>query len=394
MRTIAIIGTSLAGFSAAQQLRQQGFDGRLVLVGDEVHQPYDRPPLSKDFLQGKIDRAELALGDQSDFDDLDAQWRIGDPAVRLRSADASVELLSGERIEADGVVLATGATPRRLPGTDGIAGIHTLRTVDDAAALRDELTSGSRVVVIGAGFIGAEVASSCSHLGAEVTVVEAAELPLVHALGKEMASACADLHGDHGVRTRFGVGVDEVLSADGRVTGVRLAGGEELPADVVVVGIGVRPNIEWLADSGLGLDDGVSCDAGGITGLSNIAAVGDVAHVHRPHLGRSTRAEHWTAATTQPRVAVRNLLAGNTVEHHNEVPYFWSDQYGVRIQFAGAARPGSEVRVVDGDVEDRSFLAHYEHDGQLVAVLGFNQPKAFGRARRQIARPGLITLSS
>ncbi|GAB3288441.1 NAD(P)/FAD-dependent oxidoreductase [Parasphingorhabdus pacifica] len=393
MRSIAVIGTSLAGFSAAEQLRHQGFDGQLVLVGEEVHPPYDRPPLSKDFLQGKIDRDALALGDQSDLDELEARWHIGDPAVRLHSADASVELLSGERIGVDGVVVATGATPRCLPGTDGIAGIHTLRTLDDAAALHEELTSASRVVVIGAGFVGAEVASSCSHLGAEVTVVEAAELPLAHALGQDMAAACAELHSDHGVRTRFGVGVGDIRSAAGRVTGIRLVTGEELPADIVVVGIGVRPNIGWLADSGLGLDDGVRCDAGGITDLPNIAAVGDVAHVHRPHLGYATRAEHWTAATNQPRAAMRNLLAGNTVEHHNETPYFWSDQYGVRIQFAGSVPPGAEVRVVGGDIDARSFLVHYEHDGQLVAVLAFNQPKAFARTRRQIAQPGLIAPS-
>ncbi|QUH02177.1 FAD-dependent oxidoreductase [Saccharopolyspora erythraea] len=390
MRSIAVIGASLAGYSAAQQLRAQGFGGRLVLVGDEVHPPYDRPPLSKDFLLGKVDADALALGEKSDLDDLEAQWLVGDPAVRLSRTDGAVELLSGERVGVDGVVIATGATPRRLPGTEGIAGIHTLRTLDDAARLREQLTSASRVVVIGAGFIGAEVASSCSYLGADVTVVEAAELPLVHALGRSMAAACAELHGDHGVRTRFGVGVAGILSAAGQVTGVRLASGEELPADVVVVGIGVRPNTGWLADSGLTIEDGVRCDAGGITDLPNIAAVGDVAQVHRPHLGYATRTEHWAAATAQPRAAVRNLLAGTTVEHHDDTPYFWSDQYGSRIQFAGSVTPGAQARVVEGDVEDRSFLTHYEHEGRLVAVLAFNQPKAFGRARRQIAKPGLV----
>ena len=394
MRQIAVVGTSLSGFSAAQQLRAQGFDGRLVLIGDEVHLPYDRPPLSKDFLLGKVDRDALPLGEQSDFDDLEAEWRTGDRAVRLRCADAAIELLSGDWVGVDGVVVATGATPRRLPGTEGIAGIHTLRTLDDAAALREELTGNPQVVVIGAGFIGAEVASSCSSLGADVTVVEAAELPLVHALGEEMASACAELHTDHGVSVRFGVGVEEILSAAGHVTGVRLRSGEELPADIVVVGIGVSPNTGWLADSGLSLDDGVHCDAGGVSDLPNVVAVGDVARVHRPHLGRATRTEHWTSANTQPRAAMRNLMAGSTVEQHDDVPYFWSDQYGVRIQFAGSVPPGAEARVVDGDIEDRRFLAHYERDGELVGVLGFNHSKAFGRARRQIAKPGLITALS
>ncbi|GAA0536957.1 pyridine nucleotide-disulfide oxidoreductase [Saccharopolyspora subtropica] len=389
MRTIAVVGTSLAGYSAAQQLRAQGFEGRLVMVGDEVHLPYDRPPLSKDFLLGKIDQDALALADQSDIDELAAEWRTGDPAVRLRCSDASIELLSGERIGADGVVIATGAAPRTLPGTEGIAGVHALRTLEDAARLRDELAGDRRVVVVGAGFIGAEVASSCAALGLDVTLVEAAELPLVHALGLRMAAACVELHGDHGVRVRLGTGVEQIRSGSDRVTGVRLTSGEELPADVVVVGIGVSPNTGWLADSGLTLADGVGCDAGGVTELPNVVAVGDVARVHRPDLGRSVRTEHWTAASSQPRAAIRNLLAGRTVEHHDDVPYFWSDQYGVRIQFAGTVQPGDEVTVVDGDVADRCFLAHYERGGRLVGVLAFNQPRAFGRARRQIAKPAL-----
>lgn len=391
MRTVTVVGTSLAGFSAAQQLRAQGFDGRLVMVGAEVHLPYDRPPLSKGFLTGKTSRADLALGEQSDYDELEAEWVLGDPAVQLRPSNAGVELLSGEHIGADGVVVATGAAARSLPGTEELAGVHTLRTLDDAAALHDELSFGRpQVVVIGAGFIGAEITSSCLDLGLDVTLVEAAPLPLERALGPTMAQACADLHRDHRVDVRFGVGVEELHSAFGHVTGVRLSSGEILPADVVVTGVGVQPNTTWLANTGLGINDGVLCDAGGVTDLPNIVAVGDVARCYRPDLDRTSRIEHWATANGQPRVAVGNLLAGSTVEHHTDVPYFWSDQYGVRIQFAGAVHPDDDVRIVDGAVDDRRFLAHYERQGQPVGVLAFNNPRAFGRARRQLTRPSLI----
>jgi 3-phenylpropionate/trans-cinnamate dioxygenase ferredoxin reductase subunit len=388
MRTIAVVGTSLGGFSAAQQLRAQGFDGRLVLVGDEVHLPYDRPPLSKEFLLGKLDRADLALGEQADYDELEADWLPGDPAVRLHATDSALELRSGARVDVDGVVIATGAAARTLPDSGDIAGVHTVRTLDDASALRDELTGGDpRVVVVGAGFIGAEVASTCASLGLHVTIVESAPVPLARALGSGMAQVCTGLHEDHGVAVRSGVGVEELQTAGGRVVGVRLSSGEVLPAEVVVVGIGVHPNTGWLAGSGITLGDGVVCDAGGVTDLPHVVAVGDVARVERPDLGRSLRMEHWTATSTQPRVAVRNLLAGTTVEHHTDLPYFWSDQYGVRIQFAGSTRADDTVRVVDGDVDSRCFLAQYERDGQPVAVLALNQPRAFGRARRQLAKP-------
>ncbi len=388
MRTVTVVGSSLAGFSAAQQLRAQGFDGALVMVGAEPHLPYDRPELSKGFLTGKIECTDLALGDQSDYDELQADWVLGDPAVRLRRGSASVELASGQQIHTDGVVIATGASPRALPSTDGISGVHTLRTVEDATALRERLITGSpRVVVIGAGFIGAEVASSCAALGLDVTLVEASELPMARTWGHRIAVACMDLHRNHGVSLRLGTSVDGISTDGHRVTGVRLSNGADLPADVVVVGIGVRPNTGWLTDSGLELHDGVSCDAGGVTDLPNIVAAGDVARVYRPELDRSVRTEHWTSATNQPRVAVHNLLAGRTLQHHADLPYFWSDQYGVRIQFAGSAQHDDDFHLVDGTIEDHCFLAHYQREGQLVGVLAFNQPRGFGRARRQLAKP-------
>ncbi|WP_328741631.1 FAD-dependent oxidoreductase [Streptomyces caniferus] len=385
MKSVAVIGASLAGLYAARSLRSQGFDGRLVIVGDECHGPYDRPPLSKDFLTGTTDPGQLALADAEEIAELDAEWLLGTRATGLDTGARTVLLDGGRSLTTDGVVLATGAAPRLLPGPVP-AGVHTLRTLDDAQALRADLAPAPvRVVVIGGGFIGAEVASSCAALGHDVTVVEAAPLPLVPQLGHAMAEVCAALHADHGVTLLTGTGVARLHSeGDGRrVTGVELTDGRLLPADVVVVGIGVRPRTAWLTDSGLPLDDGVLCDAGCVTPLPAVVAVGDVARVD------GARAEHWTSATEQAAVAARNLLAGSTVATHRSLPYFWSDQYGVRIQFAGHRLPTDTPRILEGSPDDRSFLACYERDGRTTAVLALNRPRPFMWLRRELARAAL-----
>ncbi|WP_406111499.1 FAD-dependent oxidoreductase [Streptomyces sp. NBC_01003] len=379
MATVTVVGASLAGLYAARELRAQGFDGRLVIVGEEPHRPYDRPPLSKDFLVGKAGEDQLALSDVDETLELGAEWMFG---VRARGLDArgrTVLLEDGRTVSTDGVVIATGASPRRLPGP-ALAGVHTLRTLDDARSLRAELLRGPRrVVVIGGGFIGAETASSCAALGHAVTVVEAAPLPLLPQLGPEMAAVCAGLHARGGVELVTGVGV-AALHGDLTVHSVELADGRVLPADVVVVGIGAVPNTGWLAGSTLALNDGVLCDDGCVTALPQVVAVGDVARVG------GARAEHWTSATAQPRVAVRNLLAGRTVETVRPLPYFWSDQYGSRIQFAGRRRGGDLVRVIEGAMEDGSFLALYERGGETTAALAVNRPRPFTRVRRELAR--------
>lgn len=284
----------------------------------------------------------------------------------------------------DGVVIATGASARRLPG-DELAGVHTLRTLDDARALREELTQGPRrVVVIGGGFIGAETASSCAALGHTVTVVEAAPLPLVRQLGAEMAAVCAALHRRGGVDLVTGTGVAGLLGTVA-VTGVALADGRTLPADVVIVGIGATPNTAWLAGSSLTLNDGVQCDDGCMTALPQVVAVGDVARVG------GSRAEHWTSATEQPRVAVANLLAGRTSQTVRSLPYFWSDQYGARIQFAGRRRDGDTVRLTEGGLTDGTpaeggLLAVYESDGRTTAVLSVDRPRPSMQVRRELGR--------
>ncbi|MBP2479275.1 NADPH-dependent 2,4-dienoyl-CoA reductase/sulfur reductase-like enzyme [Crossiella equi] len=379
MRSVAVIGGALAGLSSARALRAQGFQGRLTIIGAEPHHPYDRPPLSKNYLLGTVTEQDLHLADEPDLAELDAEWLLGQTVSHLSPRLGALELATGRRLRSDGVVIATGATPRSLPGAEFLSGVHVLRTLDDARALRADLTEGSpRVVVVGAGFIGAEVAATCATLGLRVTIVEAASLPLAPVLGQEMAAHCLGLHADHGVRLLCGVGVQELLG-QGRVTGVALSDGRRLPADVVVVGIGVRPNTGWLDGSGLPVANGVTCDAGGVTALPNVVAVGDVANL----AGR--RVEHWTNAAEQPQVAVANLLAGRTVHTGQSAPYFWSDQYGVRIQFAGHTRPGDQVRITEGDADTRSFLAVYERDGHPVAALALNRAKPFTRIRRSLA---------
>jgi NADPH-dependent 2,4-dienoyl-CoA reductase/sulfur reductase-like enzyme len=379
--TVAVVGASLAGLSAARALREQSFDGRIVIIGDEVHAPYDRPPLSKEFLAGSASLDDISLGAPGD-QELGLEWRLGTRAVGLDRACRSVLLSDGSEVRADGVVLATGARARRLPGSEELGGVHVLRSLDDAIALREDLTSASRLVVIGAGFIGAEVASTARKLGLEVTVVEAMPVPLAGPVGAEMGTVCAELHADHGTRLLTGTGVAGLVGTR-RVEAVELADGTRLPADVVVVGIGAIPNIEWLADSGVALGNGVLTDVRGVTNVPGVVAVGDCAAAWSVSAERHVRIEHWTHALERPATAVAALLgADGTVP--TTVPYFWSDQYDARIQFAGSRREDDVVRVVEGSCAERSFLVTYERDGVPVAVLAMNQPRLFTRWRRQL----------
>ncbi len=380
--TIAVVGASLAGLTAARALRDQSYDGRIVVIGDEVHAPYDRPPLSKDFLAGTASLDDIALGTPDDAD-LGLEWRLGTAAVGLDRSSRSVLLDDGSGIRADGVVLATGARARRLAGSDGLAGVHVLRSLDDAISLREDLASAGRLVVIGAGFIGAEVASTARTLGLEVTVVEAQPVPLAGPLGADMGAACAALHADHGTRLLLGTGVAGLVGTD-RVEAVELTDGTRLPADVVVVGIGAAPTIEWLAHSGVALGNGVLTDARQATNIPGVVAVGDCAATWSTSAERHVRIEHWTNALEQPATAAATLLGAGERPAPSPVPYFWSDQYGARIQFAGSRREGDVARVVEGSCASRSFVTVYERDGRPVAVLGMNQPRLFTRLRRQL----------
>ncbi|MFD7378197.1 NAD(P)/FAD-dependent oxidoreductase [Streptomyces mirabilis] len=383
MRTVAVVGASLAGLSAARSLRKQGYDGRLVVIGDELHRPYDRPPLSKEFLAGTLGEADLSL--ETDDEDLRAEWLLGARAAGLDRAERAVRLADGREVRADGIVIATGAVARTLPGSEGLAGVHTLRTLDDARALRDELAGGGRLVVIGGGFIGAEVASTAYALGLDVTVVEAAPTPLAGPLGATMGDVVSALHMDHGVRLLCGVGV-KGLSGERRVDAVLLEDGRSIPGDIVVVGVGARPCVEWLEGSGVELGNGVKCGADGRTSLAGVVAVGDCANWYDPRAGAHRRVEHWTGARERPDAAIATLLAGGAVEPGvPRPPYFWSDQYGVKIQFAGHAAAADSVTIEAGAADDRDVLAVYRRAGVPVAVLGMNQPRLFTRWRKQLA---------
>jgi NADPH-dependent 2,4-dienoyl-CoA reductase/sulfur reductase-like enzyme len=382
MRSVTVVGASLAGLSAARALRSAGFDGRVSVVGDEPHRPYDRPPLSKELLAGRMAPEDLAL--EAEDEDLDVDWRLGVRAEALDAADRAVRLSDGTVLRADGVVLATGARARTLPVADGIAGVHTLRTLDDAVALAAELRPGRRVVVVGAGFIGAEVASTAHQLGLSVTVLEAQEVPLAGPLGPQLGRVVAGLHAAHGVQLLCGVGIHAVHAGRSGVESVELVDGRVLPADVVVVGVGAQPNVEWLAGSGVDLGNGVHCDSGGATSVPGVVAVGDCASWYDPLSGRHRRVEHWTGALERPAAAVATLLGRGASVGAPRPPYFWSDQYGARIQFAGAADLADEVSVEDGDVAERSFLAVYRRAGEPVAVLGVDRVRPFTRWRRQL----------
>jgi len=381
-----VVGASLAGLRAAEALRRGGYQGSLTVIGDEPVPPYDRPPLSKQLLTGKVGAEQTTL--RMD-EGLDIDWRLGRRAEALDLEGHRVVLEGGDRVEWSGLVIATGARARHLPGTEHLAGVHVLRTLDDAVALRDDLEGHPRVAVIGGGFIGSEVASSCRALGLEVTVIDTVEVPLARAVGDEMGRLCAQLHLDNGTHLRTGVAVDGLVGAE-RVEGVRLPGGEVIPADVVVVGIGVVPNVEWLESSGIDLDNGVRCDqwcrvtANGVP-VPGVVAAGDVAHWEHRGWATTVRIEHWTNAVEQAEAAANTLLRGEAADPYTPTPYFWSDQYGKKIQFVGHTQPGDEVVVVDGDVGERRFVACYGRHGRLVGALGMSRPAKVMQYQREIA---------
>ncbi len=383
LRTIAVVGASLAGLRAVETLRRDGYEGQIVWVGAESQLPYDRPPLSKEVLRGDWEAERTALRKQG-FEELVLDLRLGCRALALDLGARSLELEGGERIRYDGLVIATGARPRSLAGTPDLEGIHLLRTLDDSLAIRRELEKNPRVLVVGAGFIGAEVAASCRMRGLEVTVVEPLPVPMLRGLGVAMGEVCAELHRSHGVDLRCGLSV-EVFEGAQRIERVRLSDGSVLDADLVVVGIGVTPETGWLASSGLALEDGVVCDATCATRAPDVVAAGDVARWYNPLFDESMRVEHWTNAAEQGVAAAKRLLAGPAAaEPFAPVPLFWSDQYDLKIQFAGRMRPDDELRVVHGSLEERRFVALYGREGRLVGALAFNRPRQLMRYRQLI----------
>ena len=388
MNTIVIVGSSLAGLRAAETLRQEKFDGRIVMIGAEDRAPYDRPPLSKKVLSGEWDADRVTLRKPDDLATLNLDWKLGSPAVDVNTSERTVTLASGETIAFDGLIIATGGIVKRLPNQPSWRGVHTLRTLDDSLALREELADGRRVVVIGAGFIGLEVAATARGRGCEVTVLEGLEAPMVRGLGAEMGRNAALVHEDNGIDLRFGVRVSGLVEGEpGVVAGVALESGEVVPADVVLVGIGVAPSTDWLTTSGLTIRDGVVCDHTLNAGVRGVYAAGDVCRWHNDLYDREMRVEHWTTASEQGAAAARNLLAvarGDEPRPFVDVPFFWSDQFTARIQFVGRAEGDEKVSIVVGSPQERQFVALYETDGRLVAALGVSRPRQLMPFRKLI----------
>lgn len=383
---VVVVGASLAGLRTAEALRHGGHTGRITVVGSEPHHPYDRPPLSKQLLTGKVEAGDTALGAAAD---LGVDWLLGVTADGVDLDRRRVRLDGGGELGFDALVLASGSRARSLPLLAGRAGVHLLRTLDDALALRQALRCGSpRVLVVGAGVIGLEVASSARALGLQVTVVEVADAPLTRVVGEQLAPAVTGLHRDHGVDLRLGVTIEAVEGA-GRVEAVRLAGGATVPADLVVVGVGATPATAWLEGSGVDLADGVLCDsrlrvlAGGRP-LPHVVAAGDLARWDRPG-GGPTRLEHWTNAVESAAAAAVTLLRGNEAPAYDPVPYVWSDQHDRKIQVVGSHAAGDDTEIVDGSLADRKFVAAFGRDGRLVAGVGFSRPAKLMALRQMIA---------
>lgn len=371
LEQVVVVGAGVAGVRAAETLRQDGYDGALTIVGAERQPPYHRPPLSKKLLSGRVHRAGIDMAPQFD---LDARVLRGASAVGLDMSCRTVAVRDENRdlaLRFDGLVIASGADARAWPGGPVPDGVLLLRTVEDCLAIRQRLGSHPRVAIVGGGFIGAEVAATCRSLGLDVVLIEKAAGPLVQALGEELASCWAGLHREHGVDLRVGVGVDEFVG-NGKVQAVRLTDGSQVPADVVVVGLGVTPATGWLADSGLRVDGGVVCDAtGAAEGGTDVVAAGDVARWWHPLYEQHLRIEHWDHAARQGAAAARTLLAGkDRAEKYDELPYFWSDQYDLKIQLIGVTTDYDAFEIIEGDPKAWEFVAAYGRGGRTVAVVG------------------------
>ncbi len=384
---IVIVGGGLAASRTAEQLRRAEYTGDIVIVSDEVHLPYDRPPLSKDVLhKDEHDFGDVTLKPQEFYDEKNITLRLGSAVTAVDPAARSVALADGSTVDYDELVIATGLVPRRIPSFPDLGGIHVLRSYDESQALRSEAGSARKAVVIGAGFIGCEVAASLRSLGGDVALVEPQPQPLASVLGEQIGALVSRLHRAEGVDVRTGVGVAEVRG-DSRVQQVVLADGTELDADLVIVGIGSRPALDFLEGSGIAVDNGIVCDNVGRTSAEHVWALGDVAS-WRDATGHQARVEHWSNVAEQARVLVPSMF-GQDAPESVVVPYFWSDQYDVKIQCLGEPEADDVVHVVEDD--GRKFLAYYERDGVLVGVVGGGMPGKVMKARAKIASGATIS---
>ncbi len=370
---VVIVGGGLAAAKTAEAVRAAQFDGPVTLVGDEPHRPYERPPLSKAYLQGKAERDSVFVHPAAWYVDHDVDLRLGTAAVVLDRADHTVRLADGTSVGYQRLLLATGSSPRGIgvPGED-LAGVHRLRRLEDSDDIRSAFTTASRVVVVGAGWIGLETAAAARLAGVqEVTILQRASLPLLGVLGPEVAGVFVDLHREHGVELRFDVRVTGFTGRDGAVTGVDLADGSHLPADVVVVGVGITPNDSLAREAGLEVDDGIVVDEHLRTSDPDVFAAGDVANAWNPTLRRRIRVEHWANAVNQPVVAAAGLVGGEAV--YDRLPYFYSDQYDLGLEYLGHAAPGEYDRVVvRGDLAGRELIAFWLSGDRVLAGMNVN----------------------
>jgi len=390
-----LVGAGLAGGKAAEALRAQGYDGRLTLLGSERHRPYERPPLSKGYLARSQPLEKAYVHPPNWYADNEVELRSGTTVTAIDRAGHRVRLSDGDELGYRKLLLATGAIPRSLPlaGLDA-PNVHLLRTVVDADALAESFTGIRRLLVIGAGWIGMEVAAVARQAGVEVTIVEAAELPLLRVLGPELAGVFADLHREHGVDLRLGAKLTEVVVSDGRAAGLRLADGTVLDGDAVLVAVGVAPAVQLAAEAGLEVDNGVLVDASLVSSDPDIVACGDVANALSPFYGKRIRVEHWATALKQPATAARSMRGESAT--YDELPYFYSDQYDLGMEYLGYVEPGGYDEVVfRGDRASREFIAFWLSGGRVIAGMNVNvwdvtDPiKALVRSQRTIDRERL-----
>jgi 3-phenylpropionate/trans-cinnamate dioxygenase ferredoxin reductase subunit len=377
-RRIVVVGASLAGLRTVEALRRHGNDARITLIGDEDELPYDRPPLSKDLLLGKTDETGVRLTTEEHLTDLQVDVRLGTKAVSLAPRDRLLSLTDGA-LPYDNVVIATGASPRRLHQFVDVPGVHILRTLQDATAIRLAMEAEPRVAVIGGGFIGAEVASAARTLGLDVTIIDTLPVLMQRALGDILGARMAQYHRDAGVRLRLGTHVTDLIGRH-TVEGVRLADGTAVAADLVLVAIGTTPNTQWLTGSGLRISDGIECD-GYLRAGPGAFAIGDVARWYHPLFGESVRAEHWTYAIEHANAVAATLSGRPTV--CVGVPYVWSDQHGAKLQIAGRIHPGAEVRFLAD--KPMKFLAVAGSHGVQHAAVALNSPGALAREQLRLA---------
>lgn len=376
--SFVIVGASLAGAKTAQALREEGFDGRITLLGEESHRPYERPPLSKDYLQGKAERDTVFVHPEGWYAEHDVDLRLGIEVTSLDPAAHEVTTAAGDRLGYDKLLLATGSTPRRLtvPGAD-LDGVHYLRRLEDSDRIKAAFQNAHRVAVVGAGWIGLETAAAARAAGLDVTLLESAELPLLRILGPQVAQIFADLHRDHGVDLRCEVQVTELTGAGGAVSGVQLGDGELVGADMVLVGVGITPNDGLAAHAGLDVENGITVDEHLRTSDPDIYAAGDVANAYHPRLRRHIRVEHWANARRQAAIAAKAMLGQDAV--YDRLPYFFSDQFDMGMEYTGHVEPGGHDHVVfRGHPEEGNFIVFWLADRRVLAGMNVNSWDAAG----------------